>query len=138
MCGQHKVGAALEHLELVVHRPWGAPEVRRGDHVEHGLCWRRDRARDRSERPDPAAEIEIDRERAADDQQVAAGRGGNYGHQSGDSTHGRSVGGDNTDIIAEHLRSAAQLYSPRRLTDGERWTAEALIELRRGGYRRAA
>jgi phosphatidylglycerophosphate synthase len=33
------------------------------------------------------------------------------------------------------VSSAAQRYSPRPLTDGERWTAEALLELRRGGYR---
>ncbi|MDQ6819623.1 MAG: CDP-alcohol phosphatidyltransferase family protein [Actinomycetota bacterium] len=30
---------------------------------------------------------------------------------------------------------AAQRYSPRALTDGERWTAGALEELRRAGYR---
>jgi phosphatidylglycerophosphate synthase len=33
---------------------------------------------------------------------------------------------------------AAQRYSPRLLTEGERWTAEALLELRRGRYRRRA
>ena len=32
-------------------------------------------------------------------------------------------------------RSAAQRYSPRPLTDGERWTAEALDELRRARFR---
>lgn len=31
--------------------------------------------------------------------------------------------------------AAAQRYSPRSLTDGERWTVEALFELRRDGYR---
>jgi phosphatidylglycerophosphate synthase len=36
------------------------------------------------------------------------------------------------------LYRAAQRYSPRALTDGERWTAQALSELRRGGYRAAA
>jgi phosphatidylglycerophosphate synthase len=33
---------------------------------------------------------------------------------------------------------AAERYSPRPLTDGERWTADALLELRRGGYRAPA
>ncbi|MGI8507677.1 MAG: CDP-alcohol phosphatidyltransferase family protein [Solirubrobacteraceae bacterium] len=33
------------------------------------------------------------------------------------------------------LRSSAQHYSPRPLTEGEQWTADALAELRRGGYR---
>jgi hypothetical protein len=33
---------------------------------------------------------------------------------------------------------AAQRYSPRPLTDGERWTAEALAQLRRRRYRPAA
>src|SRR5262245_27868431 len=28
----------------------------------------------------------------------------------------------------------AQLYSPRPLTEGERWTADALLELRGAGY----
>ena len=32
----------------------------------------------------------------------------------------------------------AEHYSPRPLTDGERWTAEALTALRRGGYTSAA
>lgn len=31
--------------------------------------------------------------------------------------------------------AAAQRYSPRSLTDGERWTVEALLDLRRDGYR---
>jgi phosphatidylglycerophosphate synthase len=31
-------------------------------------------------------------------------------------------------------RAAAQAYSPRRLTEGERWTVDALAELRAGGY----
>ena len=39
------------------------------------------------------------------------------------------------DSNAAFPRTAAQTYSPRPLTDGERWTAEALLELRRGGYR---
>lgn len=34
--------------------------------------------------------------------------------------------------------AAAQAYSPRPLTAGERWTAEALLELRRSRYRPAA
>ena len=32
----------------------------------------------------------------------------------------------------------AEIYSPRPLTEGERWTAESLSELRRGGYRPSA
>jgi hypothetical protein len=34
--------------------------------------------------------------------------------------------------------AASQAYSPRPLTDGERWTAQALHDLRRRGYRPAA
>jgi phosphatidylglycerophosphate synthase len=33
---------------------------------------------------------------------------------------------------------SAQAYSPRPLTEGERWVAEALLDLRREGYRLAA
>lgn len=32
-------------------------------------------------------------------------------------------------------RAAARAYSPRPLTEGERWTIDALVELRAGGYR---
>ena len=39
------------------------------------------------------------------------------------------------ELDAQPRRSAAQHYSPRPLTEGERWTADALLELRRGGYR---
>lgn len=42
-----------------------------------------------------------------------------------------------SDVITDLQRpgSAAHRYSPRPLTDGEQWTADALSELRRGGYR---
>ncbi len=42
-----------------------------------------------------------------------------------------------SDVITDLQRpgSAAHRYSPRPLTDGEQWTAGALSELRRGGYR---
>src|SRR3954454_15094831 len=51
-----------------------------------------------------------------------------------------SVRGHNANVAQPnaHPRSAAQHYSPRPLTDGERWTADALVELRRGHYRPAA
>jgi hypothetical protein len=42
--------------------------------------------------------------------------------------------GEHTDPGA----AAAQAYSPRPLTDGERWTAQALYDLRRRGYRPTA
>jgi phosphatidylglycerophosphate synthase len=35
---------------------------------------------------------------------------------------------------AREPRRNAQLYSPRPLTEGERWTADVLLELRRAGY----
>ncbi|MDQ6816605.1 MAG: CDP-alcohol phosphatidyltransferase family protein [Actinomycetota bacterium] len=37
--------------------------------------------------------------------------------------------------LNEHRLRAAQRYAPRPLTEGERWTADALEELRRGVYR---
>jgi phosphatidylglycerophosphate synthase len=40
-----------------------------------------------------------------------------------------------TRLGAQRTPSAAQRYSPRPLTEGERWTAEALLELRHGTYR---
>jgi phosphatidylglycerophosphate synthase len=39
------------------------------------------------------------------------------------------------DSRSDAARIAAQAYSPRPLTDGERWTVDALVELRAGGYR---
>jgi phosphatidylglycerophosphate synthase len=48
------------------------------------------------------------------------------------------VPGPNNDPDAALDRIGAQAYSPRPLTDGERWTADALLELRRGRYRPAA
>ncbi|MGH2886243.1 MAG: CDP-alcohol phosphatidyltransferase family protein, partial [Solirubrobacteraceae bacterium] len=39
-----------------------------------------------------------------------------------------------SDLEHQHAPLAAQLYSPRPLTEGEVWTAQALAELRRGGY----
>ena len=41
-------------------------------------------------------------------------------------------------LDGQHAAYAAQRYSPRPLTEGERWTADALAELRRGGYRTGA
>jgi phosphatidylglycerophosphate synthase len=38
------------------------------------------------------------------------------------------------DLHARTARAAAQAYSPRPLTEGERWTVDALVELRAGGY----
>lgn len=40
-----------------------------------------------------------------------------------------------SDLERRRASLAAQRYSPRPLTEGEVWTAEALAELRRGGYR---
>src|SRR5947209_17404628 len=48
-----------------------------------------------------------------------------------------SVRGENSSMARARFqpRSAAQRYSPRPLTDGEQWTADALAALRRDGYR---
>ena len=48
------------------------------------------------------------------------------------------VPASNNDPDLALARAAAQAYSPRPLTDGERWTVEALFQLRRCGYRPAA
>ena len=48
----------------------------RGDHIEHRLGRRGDRAHDRPERPHAAADAEVERQRAANGEQVAAGAGG--------------------------------------------------------------
>ena len=43
-----------------------------------------------------------------------------------------------TDSVGARAGSASQRYSPRPLTEGERWTAEVLSELRRRCYRPGA
>ncbi len=45
---------------------------------------------------------------------------------------------EQADPTGADIRCAAQRYSPRPLTDGERWTAEALAKLRRRRYRPSA
>lgn len=45
---------------------------------------------------------------------------------------------EQTDLTGADTRSASQRYSPRPLTDGERWTADALAKLRHRRYRPGA
>jgi hypothetical protein len=66
------VAAALPHVELVLRRAWSAAQVGTGDHVEDGLGRGGDRALDRTERPDAAADTEVERERPADEERVTA------------------------------------------------------------------
>ena len=54
VCGQHEIGAALDHLELAAQRARRPAEVGRRDDVEHNLGRSSDVERDRPERPDPA------------------------------------------------------------------------------------
>ena len=61
-----------------------------------------------------------------------------YGRSSPGEDNPSGVPASNNDPDLALARAAAQAYSPRPLTDGERWTVEALFQLRRCGYRPAA
>jgi phosphatidylglycerophosphate synthase len=153
----HHVGAALEYPELGFHGARGLAHVRRGDDVEDDLARRGDRHPDRPEGTDPPSHTQVDGQRAAHERPVARHRCADP-DQTEDPAHavsvgvsGRAVSGaaarsgvdDNSpEVLASDAdprsgasRAAAQAYSPRPLTDGERWTVDALVELRVGGYR---
>jgi hypothetical protein len=83
--GEHHVGAGLQDAHLLPHRTGGAAQVGLGDHIEHDLASRADHDRGWSERPDSAADAEVDRNGTGDQSEVAS-RGGQRrqpGHQPG-------------------------------------------------------
>ena len=69
---EHHVGAALEHFQFVLHRARRTVEVGVGDHIEDGVWGSGDGAVDRSERANSAAQVEVERQRTAHEQRVAA------------------------------------------------------------------
>ena len=76
---QHHVAAALENGDLLGHRSWGPPQVRRGDHLEHRLPGSRDGDGQRAEWPQRPPNAGVQRQLSADDEPVAqaadSGRG---------------------------------------------------------------
>ncbi|MFN2470991.1 MAG: hypothetical protein ABR583_08385 [Gaiellaceae bacterium] len=61
MLGEHHVDAAFEDAQLSLERARRPAEVRRRDHVEHDIARRVDPQRQRAERPQRPADIDIDR-----------------------------------------------------------------------------
>ena len=89
--GEDHVGSALPHAELVVHRAGGAVQIGTGDRVKDDFGGRGDRASDWPEWAHPAADAEVEGQRAANHECVAAGRGGERPSERGDSAHGHSL-----------------------------------------------
>jgi hypothetical protein len=63
--GEDEICAAFDHFQLAPQRARCPAEVRRGDDVEHELGWRGDVQRDRAERPEPAADADVERQAGA-------------------------------------------------------------------------
>lgn len=70
---KHHVAAAFEHFQLVAKRARGTVKVGAGDDIEDGVRRRGNRAADRPERANAASQVEVERERAACKERVAAG-----------------------------------------------------------------
>jgi hypothetical protein len=88
--GQHEVAAALEHVELAAQRARRPAEVRSGDHVEDELRRRGDVERDRSERADPPADADVERQPRARDERGPR-REQRAGHRRRERTRHRVV-----------------------------------------------
>ena len=143
--GQDHLAAALPNSQLVAHRARGAL-VGTGDDVKDDLRWCGNLADHRSQGPNAATETEIKGQGAPDEEAVANSCSGDRGWEKKSVAHGPQIRppGENVSRwqqkhgaarpgIAADL--AAQRYSPRRLTEGERWTAQELSKLRSRRYR---
>ncbi len=71
--GKDEIRAALDHLQLAPQSARGPAEVRGGDDVEHDLGRRGDVQRDRAERPQPAADADVERQAGARDERGPRG-----------------------------------------------------------------
>jgi hypothetical protein len=69
--GEHKIRAALDHLELGAHRARRRAQVRGGNDVEHDLGRCRDLGPDRAQRAKPAPAPEVEGEACTGDQEPA-------------------------------------------------------------------
>jgi hypothetical protein len=68
---QHHVAAPLQHPELVGQCPWSLTQIRLGDDVEDHLAGGGHVDQLGAERPDPAADAEVDRAGAGDEPDIA-------------------------------------------------------------------
>src|SRR2546426_10907158 len=130
MRGEHHVAAALDHAELLLHSARGAIQVRRGDDVKDNVRRRRHVRDGGPEGTHTPAPLEVERDRAARQEHVPGASGREWGQET-ESAHRLGP----TATMTPMSPVAAARYSPRRLTEGERWTALELAALRQHRYR---
>jgi hypothetical protein len=152
--GEDHVASAFEHGELGLQRARRLAQVRRGDDVEDDLLRRGDRDVDWPERTDAPTAPEVQGQRSSHERFVGADRGGQES-QTRERPHsaeprGRcerkpvsgtltaEVAAPDTDRRVVLARLEAQAHALRPLTEGERWTVDALAELRAERYRSRA